>query len=226
MPRPRKLDWRGEVELRKAAREGLTARQTQDHLWDLFGEEKIGGEVPELRAIQAAMRKYRTDPSEPWAITQAGADEIRVLLPVARAAILSSDGRKRLTNREADFAVKIHAAVPSLKADKVLEYARSYILCDERSQSADHLDLALILQPLNDRDMSQTYARAMGGDFTSIMVETLPTGVLYSVAQYWPEDVEAGPKMAAVIAEVNEIIFGLQEEAEAPEGSKEKEAAE
>ncbi len=206
--------------LRDAAREGLTGPQIRKHLWDLYGEDKIGGEVPEVRAIQAAMQRYRTDPSGAWAITQARADEIRVLLPVARAAILKSDGRNRLTNREADFALRIHAAVPSMTADKVLEYARSYILCEERKESSGHLDLALTLQPTNDADRSRTYARAIGGDFTSLMVETLPWGVLASVAQYWPADVEPGPRVAGINAEIDTIMFG--DEAESTTDKKKK----
>ena len=219
MPRPKKLDYRGEVELRKATRDGLTGRQALDYLLDLYGEGKIDGEVPELRAIQAAMRKYRTDPSGPWTITQAGPDEINVLMPVARAALQESEGRKRLTNREADFAVKINAAVPGLKASAVLEYARSYILCEERNQSSDHLDLALTLKPEKGVDLAQRYARAVGGDLTKLMVETLPQYVLYSVAQSWPTDVEAGSTVAGLKAEIetayDEFLAGRGQRMEA-----------
>ena len=213
MPRRRKLDWRGEVELRRATREGLTARQAQERLLDLWGAEEIGGEVPEVRALQEAMRKYRTDPSGVWTISQAEPREIKVLMPVARAVIESSDGRERLTNREADFALKIRAAVWDLRAVRVWEYARSYILCEERHQSSDHLDLALMLRPEPlEHDLSETFVRAIDGDLTNLMIETLPQSVLWGVAQNWPEDVEAGPNLAVVKAEVSEAVRELDEE--------------
>ena len=204
MPRPRKLDWSGENELRKATYRGLTARQVHDHLMDLFGEGKIECEVPEVRAIQEAMRKYRTDPSGPWSITQADPGDIAVLMPVAREVMYASSGRERLTNREADFAVRIRAAAQDLDEYKVWEYARAYILCEERHQSSDHLDLALTWRPEAGPGAAEMYARAIGGVLTDFMVETLPSDVLFSVAEHWPMPVEAGSYLARLRDQIAE----------------------
>lgn len=223
MPRPRKLDWLGEKELGRATREGLTARQIHAYLWDLWGAEKIGGEVPGVRALQEAMRKYRTDPSGAWKISQAEPRDIKILMPVARAVIESSDGRERLTNLEADFALKIRAAAWDLPPVRVWEYARSYILCDEREQPSDHLDLALTLQPEPlEHDLSETYVRAIGGDLTNLMIETLPRPVLWGVAQNWPEDVEAGPNVAGIMADIAQAVRRQNEDEEAQKRSETK----
>ena len=194
MPRRRKLDWRGEIAIREAVKHGWTAQRTLDHLWELYGTQEIDidGEMPSLRTVQGVMSKYaRRDPSGEWTLTQAGPDEIEAALPAAQAAILDSGGRERLTNREADLTLRIRAAAPDLGGSAVLEFARAYIICEQRHGEASLLDLALVIGPWRNRDAAAKYFELIGGELTSPLIETLPYGpVLRQIAPIWHEGAE------------------------------------
>ena len=169
------------MKIKELAAEGFTGPEIHAQLWELYGKKQVHGDPPSLRTVQELMAAYvPVDPSGPWRVAAANPDEVKIILPLARDIFLRWNGKKRLTNREVDFILKIHSILPE-EPFVAWSFAQSYVRCEENHLDTDLLDLALGMLPWHDYRYAYEYLEALGDEITSAMIETLPSVVLQSL---------------------------------------------
>lgn len=178
---PKKTGREAKVKIKQLAAEGFSGTEIYNQLWNLHGEGRLGDHMPSLRTVQDLMRAHvPRDPSGPWGVAAATPDEIRVVLPVAAAAAVSTKGKSRLTNRAAEFVLKVRAADDELSPTDAWLFAQSYVLCEERhysTEEVDRLDMALAIKPWKHQSLADEYRMIYGlgdGETEVLMTDILP----------------------------------------------------
>ena len=128
---------------------GWSAAQIERQLQLDFPEHR----VPSSRTIQRVVKSLQEDDSsdEPadseWSMANARGDEAQIVLPVLRAVVQESQGRRlSISIREAEWIVKVLRAAPGLPPWPAYVLATKYMQREARGAQNLMLDLSLAFQ--------------------------------------------------------------------------------
>ena len=102
------------------------------------------GIVPQIRTIQAIIKKYRDRiGAEPWTVVDATPEDSRLVLPFVANMWKVSEGRRRITRREAEWIIRLARVVPLVDFEMTWGFVSEYLRAQDEGEDTIAIDVDL-----------------------------------------------------------------------------------
>ncbi|MDA0265152.1 MAG: hypothetical protein O3A93_13930 [Chloroflexi bacterium] len=127
---------------------------------ELSKRQELKPPLPTLRTVQRIVKEATPkDPSGPWNLAKSDTEHSRIILDLIAYLINRTEGRiHSITEKEAEWYVKVHFAAPDLEISSAWLLTRTYMRRSEGYSSTEAMDAYLALKPWASKELQDGYS--------------------------------------------------------------------